>query len=298
MGNTGSLQEKIISRVQQGRNEHPEYKSFLDFWEKILLVQTSFYPKIPIKKNIPEPLNLLKLKEGFPLISWNSLPVEENLFKELFMALCQATRKSNKKFEQEIPRIEKWLADKGQSFSEWLRLFFLDEEDSFIQKAVNHELDADLLTFLFFSSLKPFLKARSEELAQQLAETKEEWNRGYCPVCGSRPLLSFLQEDGKKAGVCSACEGLWPLPRFFCPNCENTNQKTLSFFFIEGDQGLRIEVCERCSHYLKTVDLRKKVLEPIPVLEDLLTTHLDLWAQKKGYKKLPVFGNRHGPPGA
>jgi FdhE protein len=298
MGNTGLLQEKIISRVQQGRHENPEYESFLDFWEKILLVQATFYPNIPLKKNLSEPLNLLKLKEGFPLISWNSFPVEENLFKKLFIALCQATRKSNKKFEQEIPRIEKWLADKGQSFSEWLRLFFLDEGDSFIQKAVDYGLDANLTTFLFFSSLKPFLKARSEELAQQLAETKEEWNRGYCPVCGSRPLLSFLKEGGKKAGICSACEDIWPLPRFFCPNCENTDQKTMGFFFIEGDEGVRIEVCERCSHYLKTLDLRKKVLEPIPVLEDLLTTHLDLWAQKKGYKKLPVFGTRHSPPGA
>jgi FdhE protein len=293
MGKTDSLQEKIISRVQQEKHEHPEYESFLDFWEKILLVQASFYPRIQNwGKDLPESSNLLKLKEGFPLLSWNNLPVEDRLVQELFMALCQATGKSNKKFEQEIPKIERWLADKGQSFSEWMRLIFQDEEDSFIQKAVDLGLDADLMTFLFLSSLKPFLKVRSGELVQQLTKTIEEWNRGYCPVCGSRPLLSFLQEDGRRAGVCSACEVLWPMPRFYCPNCDNTDQKTLGFFFIEGDEGVRIEVCDGCRHYLKSVDLRKKGLDPIPVLEDLLTTHLDLWAQKKGYKKLPLFGKK------
>ncbi len=284
------LQERILLRVRQGKEEHPEYESFLDFWEKILSVQAAFDSRIKItEKDLPESLNGLKLKEGFPLLAWNTAPFEESLFQEVFLALCKATRKSNKKFEKEIPGIEKWHKDNGPAFSDWLNLYFQEERKPFLQKAHDHGLDADLMVFLFSASWKPFMKSWSEALAPRLTPIKEEWNRGYCPVCGSSPLLSFLQEDGKKVAVCSTCEQVWPIPRLFCPNCSNTDQKTLHYFFVEGDEGDRIEVCDLCRHYLKTLDLRKKGVDPIPVIEDLLTTHLDLWAQKKGYKKLPLF---------
>ena len=291
MNGTNSWQEKILLRVRQGKKEHPEYGPYLDFWEKILLVQVSFLPRIKVKeKDLSGPFIGQKLKEGFPLLIWNTVPVEESLHKELFAALCQATRKSNQKFEQEIPKIEKWLEDNGRAFSTWIKLFLQEEGKPFLQKATEQGLDADLMIFLFFTSWKPFLKARSEALAPQLIQNQEEWKRGYCPVCGSGPLLSFFNEDGKRTAACSVCDTIWPIPRLFCPNCNNTDQKTLHYFFVEGDEGNRIEVCDLCRHYIKILDLRKKGWDPIPVLEDLLTTHLDLWAQKKEYKKLPLFG--------
>lgn len=291
MDGTIPSQERILLRVRQGKKEHPEYESFLDFWETILSVQASFLPRIPVQREeLSESLIRLKMKEGFPLVPWNTISNEESLFKEFLAALCQATRKSNKKFEQEVPKIEKWLQECGSSFSGWLRLFLQEEGKPFLQKAANQGLDAEVMCFLFSTSWKPFLKARSEALAPQLDQTREEWDRGYCPVCGSSPFLSFFQEDGKRTAVCSACEHVWPIPRFFCSHCKNTDQKTLQYYFIEGDEGHRIEVCERCGYYIKTMDLRKKGGDLIPVLEDLMTTHLDLWAQKKGYKTLPPFG--------
>ena len=127
--------------------------------------------------------------------------------------------------------------------------------------------------------------------APQSVPISNEWERGYCPICGSRPLLAFLQEDGKREVVCSACETIWAVPRLFCLNCENRDQKTMGYFFVETHEGARLDVCSLCRHYIKTLDLRKKGSSLIPVLEDLLTTHLDLWAQKKGYKKLPLLGS-------
>jgi FdhE protein len=295
MNGTIPSQGKILLRVRQGKKEHPEYAPFLDFWEKILSVQLSFLTKIKVEeKEFPGSLISQKLKEGFPLLSWKTVPVEESLFKEIFTAFCRAIRKSNPKFEAEIPKIEKWLEDNGQTFSTWLNLFLREEGKSFLQKAAERGLDAEVMIFLFISSWKPFLKARSAILAPRLAQNRYEWARGYCPICGSSPLWSFFKEDGKRAAVCSVCDTVWPIPRLFCPNCNNTDQKTLHYFFVQGDEGNRIEVCDVCRHYLKTLDLGKKGGDPIPVLEDLLTTHLDLWAQKKGYKKLPLFGKLIG----
>ena len=146
-------QERIFLRVRQGKKEHPEYESFLDFWETILVVQTSFLHRIPVQEEeLSESLIRLKLKAGFPLIPWNTISIEEGLFKELCAALCRATRKSTKKFEQEIPKIEKWLQVCGSSFSDWLRLFLQEGGEPFFKKAAEQGLDADVMLFLFFSS--------------------------------------------------------------------------------------------------------------------------------------------------
>ncbi len=48
---------------------------------------------------------------------------------------------------------------------------------------------------------------------------------------------------------------------------------------------VRIEACETCKTYIKTVDLTKNGLA-VPVVDELATTPLNLWAQEKGYTKL------------
>ena len=54
MNDTIPSQDKILLRVRQGKKEHPEYGPYLDFWERILLVQASFLPRIKIEeKSLP-----------------------------------------------------------------------------------------------------------------------------------------------------------------------------------------------------------------------------------------------------
>ncbi len=283
------VQEKINRRVQEGKKEHPQYEPFLNFWEKILSLQEAYSQKISSEgRELSPALRDLKLQEGFPLIAWEDVAVDEALMKELLQDLCRATKEANRNLRQEIPKIETWLQNKKNDFSKWITLFIRKEEQPFIQKAKDHGLDGDLMLFLFYAAWKPFLKARAMGIGEAGSAPFEQWARGYCPVCGSMPLISYLKNDGKRVAVCSTCETNYPLNRIFCPHCATTEQHQLRYFYDQGDEGSRIEVCESCRHYLKTIDLRKKEMETLPVLDDLLTTHLDLWAQKKGYKKLPL----------
>jgi FdhE protein len=54
---------------------------------------------------------------------------------------------------------------------------------------------------------------------------------------------------------------------------------------------VRLEECGTCRRYLKTVDLRRRG-DAVPVVEELATIELDLWAREKGLTKLHtnVFG--------
>ena len=50
-------------------------------------------------------------------------------------------------------------------------------------------------------------------------------------------------------------------------------------------QHVRVEACDTCRHYIKTVDLTKKG-HAVPVVDELATMPLNLWAQEHGYVKL------------
>ena len=48
---------------------------------------------------------------------------------------------------------------------------------------------------------------------------------------------------------------------------------------------LRVDSCDSCRHYIKTVDLTKNG-HAVPVVDELATIPLNLWAHEHGYVKL------------
>ncbi|HBR22045.1 MAG TPA: hypothetical protein DD713_05685, partial [Nitrospiraceae bacterium] len=60
----------------------------------------------------------------------------------------------------------------------------------------------------------------------------------------------------------------------------------LRYFNTEADgKGYRVDVCEECKKYIKTIDLRELKEEVTPLIEDIGTLHLDIIAEKEGYKR-------------
>lgn len=284
-----STSEAFERRFQDSRDQFPHYRPFLDFWEKILRVQSRFVsengpPALPP----PDYRNQLKLREGFPLTPFQDVPVPPDRQRALFMEILQALGPVNPKISPQLPLLIDWLTNRGHDFAYWRELFLREDGRVFVLEAEACGLDPEILLFLFLASWKPFLKSQALALEQAAGFDWTVWGKGFCPVCGGRPLLAYIRQDGKRWGVCSLCEFSWNLPRLLCPACETADPKSLRYFFTEREQGRRVEVCDACHHYLKTIDLREIGWTPLPVLDDLLTTHLDLWAREKGYQRLSL----------
>ena len=69
-----------------------------------------------------------------------------------------------------------------------------------------------------------------------------------------------------------------------CPVCGSKEQGALHYFCGEGEDACRIELCDTCRHYIKTIDYRS-LEDSDPSLEDLATLHLDVLAAQKGYRR-------------
>lgn len=117
---------------------------------------------------------------------------------------------------------------------------------------------------------------------RKLDTTGEEYKN--CPNCGCPPAFATLKEEsGQRQLVCTLCNTDWTFPRIKCPFCGNTDQAKLNVIFADEDKNRRLEVCEECKRYIKTIDERSAGTAVNPFTEETHTLILDLLAEKNGY---------------
>jgi FdhE protein len=109
-----------------------------------------------------------------------------------------------------------------------------------------------------------------------------------CPFCKRKPGMGVLRplgDGGQRSLVCSFCLAEWEFRRIVCPGCGEENYSKLPVYTAEELKHVRVEGCDSCRSYIKTVDLTKSGLAE-PIVDEMASIPLDLWAQKQGYTKL------------
>jgi formate dehydrogenase accessory protein FdhE len=109
-----------------------------------------------------------------------------------------------------------------------------------------------------------------------------------CPLCGGRSLFGVLRlegDGGKRCMVCSFCGYEWEFRRILCPTCGEEEEKKLPVYVAEQFPHVRVEACETCKFFVRTIDLTKDG-HAVPVVDDLAAIPLTLWAHELGYSRL------------
>ncbi len=140
--------------------------------------------------------------------------------------------------------------------------------------------------FLARAFLRPYAETL-RTLSIAIARPRPE---GYCPTCGGAPGISLRRtgpesEAGHRYLVCALCGGEWSMVRIRCPLCQETDPVKLPLYSSEQHAGVRLEVCDTCHHYVKSIDLTRDA-RAIPEVDDLVSVALDLWAQEQGYSRI------------
>jgi FdhE protein len=136
--------------------------------------------------------------------------------------------------------------------------------------------------------LRTFLQPYAEFLASRCAEPPVLHPPSSCPLCGSRPLLGVLRPEGdggKRNLLCSLCLHEWTFRRIFCPTCNEESEPKLPVFVAEQFPHVRVEACDTCHDYIRTIDLTKDG-HAVPVVDDLAAIPLTLWAAEHNYFRL------------
>ena len=274
--------ENLRKRIEQIKKKRPAYGPILDFYQKIREKQEEVKASLNI-----DPVAMSKqwkdllAKEGFPLLQKEDFPIDVESSLTLFPSICEISKESNPFLPQEVKKIEETFGSRKLDLKELFKRGI--REQRIEQVAEEFGLDKKVFLFLLQESARPSMEAVVAKLHGEIPPGAQD--KGSCPLCGSLPSLGLLKEEtGKRFLFCPHCSYQWQVDRIACPFCSNTGHETLHYLYAEGEEAYRINLCEKCHQYIKTIDLRKMdVLDPF--LEDIATLHLDVLATQKGFKR-------------
>jgi formate dehydrogenase maturation protein FdhE len=133
-----------------------------------------------------------------------------------------------------------------------------------------------------------FLQPYAELKRSRAAPRPRSAAYAVCPFCGRKPALGVLRQmgdGGARSMICSFCLAEWEFRRIVCPGCGEENDKKLAVYTAAEFDYIRVECCESCKTYIKTIDLTKNGRAE-PLVDELASAPLDLWAREHGYAKL------------
>lgn len=221
-----------------------------------------------------------KLAGGVPLLRSETVSVDLPSFRERWRGVCGVlARHGNPAAAPLAEALEAGRLDGA----ELVREVLAGRPEAVHARADELGLDAALAATALRLTLFPWLSRVNTALTP--LRDGALWERGYCPTCGSWPLLGELRGlDQTRYLRCGLCAAGWEVPRLLCPFCDTRDHEKLGYFYPEGGQGrFRVTTCEGCRGYVKATTTLLPLNPPQLLLTDVTTLDLDLAAAHRGY---------------
>jgi formate dehydrogenase accessory protein FdhE len=156
--------------------------------------------------------------------------------------------------------------------------------DLFTQCWTNIESPTDPQEFLALALLQPYAEFVRSRTPLQL----DGYTHSLCPFCNRKPSVGVLRQQGdggRRSLLCGFCLAEWEFRRVVCPGCGQEDHAKLPVYTAAELPHIRVECCDACRTYIKSIDLTKTGLAD-PLVDEIASVPLNLWAQEHGYTKL------------
>jgi FdhE protein len=237
-----------------------------------------------------------RILQGVPVLAGKSFdPLHEQL-NQSFRAILTVLKRTFSHLAEDFSSIES-LQREGELDLSRLASAYFNGESSVIRTAAEWaETSEGTMAMALSSTLSAVLRALEQAMRDYITEA--QWYRGYCPICGSMPSISYLAEagdigseflkggGGQKYLHCSLCGHDWRFMRDTCPGCDTEDKDLRLYFQLEGEHSERVDICRNCGAYLPCIDLRESAHKMPLDIAAISMIHLDVWASEKGYHPL------------
>ena len=284
----GSSDDRItLFKEDLGRlkTEKPHISTLLDAIGPVRLMEHALQEKTVDKQKDLSP-DQLKTRGGIPLIKQHTLFFPEDPWQEMTFSVADAIREGLPHLAGQMDQLTLFFQ---QNPVEFLKLF-LPSELPVAEEAPAWTADISVepaVLFLLVNTVKRvILTGRAQEMMEKIADLP--WDKGYCPVCGSFPILAFIRINGQRWLHCACCHHEWTYPRPQCPWCEHESPENTIYLFVEDDKENSAYICEKCRKYLITVNRSESLKDMDPDLTGISLAHLDVILQGKGFSPMAV----------
>jgi len=221
------------------------------------------------------------IRQGIPVIRQATLFQLGDPLEHPSLSLVSALKQGFPNIQVDMDRLIGHIYDKTLDLFGLLRAYF-DNDDKMIEEwSTSLQIQPASLHLLLRAVSWVILHKRRRQIADFVDEFG--WEKGYCPICGSFPVLSTIQEKGGVRRLhCDQCGHGWRFSRVICPYCEYESMKEMTYFYVEDDPREAAYTCDQCKRYLVTLhqvsDLGVEDFDIAP----LGLIHLDLIMQVRG----------------
>ncbi|HXY48609.1 MAG TPA: formate dehydrogenase accessory protein FdhE [Terriglobales bacterium] len=261
---TRSPWQRRVERARELAGKHPFAGEILRLYVEIALFQEKLYGELEDTNGRGESLNV-------------SAPVQSPsrmVHLRRFRSFLEMIEKAGL---PQVAGVANQLAVRGEE--NWTDLL-----NQCWQQAGSSQQDAALLLARAF--LQPF----AELVRERSSLPGSGAAPSHCPLCRRKPGVAVLRpqgDGGRRSLVCSFCLAEWDFRRIVCAACGEENHSKLPVYVAEDFDYIRVEACDTCNQYIKTIDMTKNGLAE-PVVDEIASCPLDLWAQQHGYAKIAV----------
>jgi len=275
--------EKAFDIMRQGA---PFLKPVMDAFQEVFvsraIIKSKLSDHLDVLVPAPDPAGFAA---GHPLLMEDRLQSLVDPWGDTIEAAIQPLAKAFPAIKGELQQLRQALAEGKVKLAECIEALLKDQDNLITEKASYLGLSPVVLKFILGQIIKPFVEKKTESLRPLVKNLS--WHKGYCPICGAYPELSFIQdEEGRRWLRCSLCGYSWKFDRMTCPYCEKVN-KNKELIFAEESEHKWIECCTSCNRYIVGIDLRKQP-EAIVDIAAISMVHLDIIAQQKRFYPIAV----------
>ena len=191
--NSDNTLDRLRKRIDAITREKPSHKEALEFLKEVMTEQ---YRTRTGVKTVPVKIDAGKtqaLMEGNPLLDKKDISLDVPSATKLFKKLCGLLGR-REETSGDAKRVNEALRNKDIDLVELFEHVGIENNGYMRAIAKKLQVREDVLPFLAENSIRPIFEAYANELKDHVDQ--EMWGRGYCPICGSKPLIAELREEG------------------------------------------------------------------------------------------------------
>jgi len=291
---TGEL-ARVVEQLKGLRGQEQVSEDYVRFRIDLLKAQWAICQALGA--HAPDPQRAAEARAGqggdrkpqVPALNANAVAFDSALLARLCAALREAVEKPGR-HNEDVSRLVAAAEKEPTLLEELARRAAFGPDQAYLE-SLGRRLDVDAEALLFFGRVlaAPFVAAAARRVPEATGRTvRLADGSGHCALCGSPPAVAKLRrDDGRRILYCSLCGQSGEFARLACPHCGSRDRDALTFLRLSASDPRWIETCEKCKHYIKTVDERRLPADEqiIPVVEETATLYLDLLAEKEGYAR-------------
>lgn len=274
--------ETLQAIIDREMERHPHNRNLLEAFRSVLIERRRILEELQLPPVESFCLDKIRFQGGVTVMGQCRLFREDDPWEGLATAIIPAVAQGFPRLAGDLKDIETVLHEHK------LILYNYFQGDEKVREATlqswrdSYGISPVAVAFVLRQVARIVLEKRKDDLTESL--TSAEWEKGYCPICGSFPSLSIIGEKiGERHLHCSDCGHDWRFSRVVCPYCGHEGQEGMNFFLIEDHAQETAFTCDQCRRYLITLhrisDLNERDLD----VSAMGLVHLDVLMQEKGF---------------